>query len=425
MTGSFDIAFNFIVYLVTFLAVWWAAPKNRCGLFLTGLYAVFALNALLLFLFFDSRHEYGHLHGLLPFFGLYLLLILLGWPVIAFRDGALDALAISRSRKVLVFLWACGLVYLATMLPLLPEKFSQALTLLKTNSFDESYLERIGEVRQRSGLNFSSLWRFPAECITDLIPFFFFFSLVLKHRRLSVLFGAELPYTVVANTASAGRSGLVRFALLLAFCVLAFRRLLPPRTFRGICLGLGILVAAVAGIVGIQTFSRYGKKVSADAVESAMVYAGQPMLNYNQYVSGMELHSRGNNNFAMFRMLMGLEHPKRRSDFKNQWRPRLGIPLNVFYTAVGDWVIDFGWLPVACALAVFARLFRKLTEVRGRTATLSQLYWAYFVFVLAGPGCFYYNYKTTIGGATLLALLAVGCFWLALERSRKWEVWHA
>ena len=62
--------------------------------------------------------------------------------------------------------------------------------------------------------------------------------------------------------------------------------------------------------------------------------------NINEKVWNMRKHMEGDNSFGLLKSIVGLPTPKNKNNYWTE--AKTGIKPNLFYTYIGDWVMDFG-----------------------------------------------------------------------------------
>lgn len=123
-------------------------------------------------------------------------------------------------------------------------------------------------------------------------------------------------------------------------------------------------------------------------------YMGEQFLLFNEYLPSMKTTLGGEITCWYFLDILGLNPHELTRDYYYITLTRLqGIQQNVFYSYIGNFVQDFGFIITALILPLISMIFAKLTKVRGNTIPLSTLF--LFVFytsiILQGVTSFCYN----------------------------------
>lgn len=121
---------------------------------------------------------------------------------------------------------------------------------------------------------------------------------------------------------------------------------------------------------------------------------GEQFLLFNEYLPSMKETIGGEITCWYFLDILGLNPHELSRDYYYITLTRLqGIQQNVFYSYIGNFVQDFGFIITAVILPFISMVFAKLTKVRGNKIPLSTLY--IFVFytsiILQGVTSFCYN----------------------------------
>lgn len=404
--GLLNLVLVVLLYLATLLWMYVRHPKALIGLFGIGLYVASGFCALVYFEIFGGKWLYTKLPlGVLVY--LWAASVAMLSPLFRIRDDEIRTIAVFREDRLCFCLWILAAIVLFTNVSVLP----QLLTGVKAAW--QGYAQEIYDLRRsgnmaKVGFSFS----FRSACFTlagmfsELVVFFFFWALSGQpKRRLSMLLGVCSLFPALASFASAGRNGLVAFGMNIVCLWLLFRNLMSRKIRHAISMaGVLVLSATVTGIV-VVTLARFGTRGSSGVWESVFRYAGQPMLNFAFWVPEANGISCGDNTFPAIRMGLGLSHIMNRDGYRAVWENTLGIPMNVFYTTVGDFVLDYGWLGTMAMMACGGWVMSKWVRQRRESVELSTLFLIYALFLVAGHGIFYFTYKTFAGNLRVLAMV--------------------
>lgn len=185
---------------------------------------------------------------------------------------------------------------------------------------------------------------------------------------------------IMENYAGASRVAIVRDIMMLVIAYIIFKPSLKKKVAKIVKYALfaGFVVFSV-GLMLI-TVSRYNTNgaTSANLLTWLGLYIGEAPIRFSDNVWTLDTFTDGDYCFSFFRRALGLESIidlYARDDF---YSGKLGIPVNIFYTFIGDFVIDFdkiGAVIFACLLSAF--LFFLFRHIRKR-----GFYSLYSVFAL-------------------------------------------
>ena len=108
-------------------------------------------------------------------------------------------------------------------------------------------------------------------------------------------------------------------------------------------------------------------------------YMGEPLLLFNEYLPLMKANSDGQLTCNFFLDILGLTSNELDHAYMyGSLQRTTGIPQNVFYSYIGDFVMDFGFVAAFIILTGISLFFWKLTRFKNGKIALSTL----FIFVM-------------------------------------------
>ena len=404
-----------MLYMATLLWAYFRNRRRRIGLFALGLYAASGCCSLIYFLFFGGKWLYSEVPLLLLIYTWAMSLVMM-WPLLCFPDEGMQTIVPFNERRLCFWLWVFGGIVLCTNLVALPDLLANVKHAWDGNSVEIYSMRREGDMGKTSlSFGLGSACSVLAGMLSEIVVFFFFWAISNRtKRRLALLLGVCSLFPALMRFASAGRNGLVTFAMNVVFLWLLFRNFMSRSTKRLLLLSGAIVLSAMVLGIGVITLARFGSKGTSDAWESVFRYAGQPMLNMASLVPQANGVSWGDNTFPAVRMAFGFSHIVNRDAYRAVWENTLGIPMNIFYTIIGDFVLDYGWLGATLILVLGAWIVKTQLGLRNGGVDLSSLFLMYVVFLVAGHGMFYFTYKTFAGNLRFFAMVAT---YVALKMS--------
>lgn len=135
-------------------------------------------------------------------------------------------------------------------------------------------------------------------------------------------------------------------------------------------------------------------------------YMGEQFLLFNEYLPIMRETTGGEFTCWYFLEALGLNPHELSHDYYYITLTRLqGIPQNVFYSYIGNFVQDFGFFATAIILPLVSMFFVWLTKVRGNKIPLSTLYIFVFYTSIIMQGVTSYCYNGTHGKFFIFSFL--------------------
>lgn len=242
-------------------------------------------------------------------------------------------------------------------------------------------------------------------------PLLFFAGLVSSDIRRSYLIVPLLAFCALTmeNYAGASRVALVRDILLF---VVTFILIYPSL---GVKAGKYVKRAVLGAILvfvlflAVITVNRYSiSDFNGSLFSWITLYTGEGPLRFAQYVFDLSNHTNGDYCFSIVRHFLGLDSITDLSTRDAVYGYRLGIPVNIFFTYVGDIVIDFGLggaavMSIGTCLLLF--LFFKHVTVKSYYSMLS-LFVATIVSLIFSFGVTYFVFKVYLLQLDLIKLFA-------------------
>ena len=121
---------------------------------------------------------------------------------------------------------------------------------------------------------------------------------------------------------------------------------------------------------------------------STLSYLGQANLNFNLYCLDAGGTRHGDRVVRGFKSVLGMETTNSTRDTREKYY-NMKIDDRVFYTYVGDFVLDFGLILATFILLAYAFIVNSVTLLRGHTIKFHQLLVLYFSLAISLKGSFY------------------------------------
>jgi oligosaccharide repeat unit polymerase len=289
----------------------------------------------------------------------------------------------------------------------LSDTISQVIVAFKHESFQVAYRATRVADSDKTGLSMGNALLVVASAMDAVVPFLFFSLLSIpRHYLLKLTLIVCVIFSLLNCVATAGRNGLIFFIIVLAGTTILFWNVLSAKVRKAALVsGIGVVLGLVSIVIMI-TLSRFNENENSNPLDSVLDYAGQPMLNFSEYIYAAKTTANGDMNFPLFRAVLGLEYSSSLHMRNHAWEPRLGVPLGVFYTFVGDLLLDFGSLISLVLFATFALFVARNTGHGVCSVELHAMFLVYVLYIFIGQGVFYCAYKA-IGGNLKIAFMAL------------------
>lgn len=195
----------------------------------------------------------------------------------------------------------------------------------------------------------------------DLIALLFCYNLMkVKNYRLIIGLGVALLSFFMIAFQSGSRGAIVMRLITLGAYIILFYRLFDKNVKRYVrVFGLSMIVILSIGLsaISISRFAASDTKGSDRVIDQWIAqYLGEGMIRFSHGVYTLDRTLDGDKNFSYLKSLLGNPSHDDNAKANLEYEARLGIPTSVFYTFIGSFYLDFGFLGTfvfACLVCLF------------------------------------------------------------------------
>jgi len=339
---------NSCLYFALFLVTIFANRKSRTSILLTSLWAVSSATSIWYYLHVYHYSVQVKPLTIVPFIYLFVFSVISFIPIFKTKDVKISH--IDGNQQIVQFISI--LIGLVALLP-----FCEAfIYLMRTMGVG------LSQIANNYGENFTYLSA-PSQTFSRYLsylrivsPILFFYNLSLKkgHRAISIGLLLAIVTPILNNLNVGSRFVLVTDGLYLIYIYMLFynqiengTRAIITRVFLGFGSTFLILFLAI-------TYYRFNSGNSDISILDWMsLYSGESFLNFNSDLWTIHSSTGGDNAFFIFKHFLGLyADVNRNPDYLESLVP---IRMNVFYTFIGDFLVDIGtyWTSIFIALISF------------------------------------------------------------------------
>lgn len=350
--------------------------------------------------------------GFLPLLHIYVAVLLLALPLHRFAEGQIRRVRFPDARSFLCVAYGTAVISLSGHLTYCVGNVSELLSLLSNSSFGDAYSETRLVSSGKSGLSLANILIVLAGAVQDMVPFLLLCMLTMrKHLALRWALAASTVLFVLAGVAQGARNRMVFFGVTAVGLSVLFWSMLAAGTRRRLLWAAVAACGIMTTLMLAITASRFEAPSSNMAPEEALlVYAGQPFLMFAEEIYAVKAVSKGDMCFPLFRAIVGLDYSATLPIRNDCWETVLGVPLGVFYTFLGNWILDFGTLMTAFLVFAIFLTTIALTRHGEGIVSLHQMLLIYVLYLTVAHGVFYYQHMS-IGG-NLQLTFTVFCYML-------------
>lgn len=237
-----------------------------------------------------------------------------------------------------------------------------------------------------------------------------FYSLSKEKVNLISVFAflfVILDYNLYAFLVS-GRSSLVYTILQMSLCYLLFRNSFSS-VYKVIINKIVVTILLVATCLFLYiTISRLTVNVNLDFsfVDFITWYAGEGTLNFNEYILNSNCSTEGDYTSPYFKTVLGLDTFEENYERREFWAGKTGIPQNIFYTFIGNFISDYGLIITLLLFLIFAYWSNKIiNSYSGNTVPLHKLLLLIFLINVVSRGFCFFPYAGMSGNKMILYLV--------------------
>ena len=190
----------------------------------------------------------------------------------------------------------------------------------------------------------------------------------LSKRKTKYVYELCIPIMVFTlfKLLSGSRGGLVGTGLLMVTLFLMLRQTFSAET-RKTVVKIGAVVGSlfVLALAAIS-ISRFSQNTNTEDTIDVWIsqYMGEAIPRFSDDVWGIKTLLYGNQNFMFLRKLIGLSYIENYDSYKAIYGIKLGTPVDVFYTFMGDIYLDFGTIGGVVFSIIFAFVFSKFLKIK-------------------------------------------------------------
>lgn len=359
---------------------------------------------------------------------LYILcnLFFITWPLLFLKKDRIDYRSLISKNAKLIFLEKWPIVLFVILL--LPTIENLILSFsIRTSDLESLYNRAESGVDIYHRLSFYSR---NANRILDLIfyiaPFLLFRELSKKRinsRNIGCILVVMLDILLTAyNTAS--RTEFVKLFFCFASYYLFFRYQIPSRRKKKLKMyALPIVVIFVVALSFI-TLSRYSAMSNEQgALTWVSLYSGEGFYRFADLMwYKNDVVMLGDDNFPLIRYMMGLKTYTNQAERMSYWEPLLGVPNNIFYTFIGNFVSDFGFVTTTFLSIIIGLIVHKLVVSMKKKVYYYQVLVFSMIAVMLFFGIMHFVYKVWQDQFRLLGLIAFTIYVYFIEKKNSSRV---
>jgi oligosaccharide repeat unit polymerase len=420
LLSNINIVLYILAWIVTIVLYHIIKKSFDAGSILLFTYLIYAIASLLLY---NSPFYRFNQIRLFPFIYLFLILLLVFWPILKYNDNRIDEIQKVPSIYISIF----SLIFIIASLVQLPtilSDFSVSISrLLNTSSGGlDLYNEAMSESRSIGDGKISNLASIISNSFGNFGILLFFYYLTRKNRSKLILIGLFISsiISIPINISLGQRGPILETLLSLIITYYALRRFFQPKVNRIIKIaGMSLLLASLVPVIAL-TISRFGNNTKG-SMSSVYFYGGQQNLYFNNYGIDNGGIRYGDRTFPLFKRMLGFENvPKNFMERRDKY-PHLKMSDENFYTFVGDFTLDFGPITATFILLLFSIFVVIKTRIRDGAIRFHQLILLHFVMTVCMVGGLKLFPYSDVGGNLQLSVYFLAYMFFRLDYNIRFQ----
>ena len=253
-----------------------------------------------------------------------------------------------------------------------------------------------------------------------------FFYINVSSNRKSNLFNYILLLSSITPILSAiliaGRSQIIYWLLSYIFCFLLFKNQMDKQQKKVVLRPFIVLAGAMVvffASVTLARFTTFSLDSSTNTFNSVVAYIGQPFINYNNFFNNYICSQHTFNRIMPVSHYFVLDPGWTLGDYRALIQSQTGMNIGVFYTLLGDLMVDL----VKSGMLIFVLLFAMVSIYMSRqendnTIPVSRMLLIQLLALIPLQGIFYYSFhRVDVGYYVIGTIILSICFKYKFKRS--------
>lgn len=354
---------NSLLYCGTFYYFWKKNKKVNIGILVLSLWSLSAICGI--YYCQTDLHKWNHTFTLLPFIYVFLLFMISIFPLLNLKEWKIQNIStnIRLINKLAILISIIAIIpfyeNLIQLFYTIQSGSDEMIEVLNSRYRDETY----DQYYYMSDIGKKLTWYNNNLGIVSNCLFLYYISFFKKNKILitGLLISILTTYLAAYNTSA--RYIIVKNMLLLVFYGLIFYRFMNYKTQKKLIKYSVIVIGSFITMTMIISIFRYSdimenKAYSYSMLDWLSLYLSEGFLNFNGDMWYIKDYLWGRNTMFLERYMFDITQHVEGRDFVI-FESIVKIPMNYFYTMIGDFYVDFGpWLTpiiITCISFIFCK----------------------------------------------------------------------
>jgi oligosaccharide repeat unit polymerase len=253
-----------------------------------------------------------------------------------------------------------------------------------------------------------------------------FFYINVSSNRKSNLFNYVLLLSSITPILSAiliaGRSQIIYWLLSYIFCFLLFKNQMNKQQKKVVLRPFIVLAGAMVvffASVTLARFTTFSLDSSTNTFNSVVAYIGQPFINYNNFFNNYICSQHTFNRIMPVSHYFVLDPGWTLGDYRALIQSQTGMNIGVFYTFLGDLMVDLDKSGMLIFVFIFAMVSTYMSrQENDNTIPVSRMLLIQLLALIPLQGIFYYSFhRVDVGYYVIGTIILSICFKYKFKRS--------
>ena len=370
------VVLNAVAYLFSLLMYQRKKKDIDVGTFI---YALFALSSIgsVWYYSHDNMDIYYPNITFLPFLYLWIMINICIFPMSKLNFKKLRSID-DRGVEAFLNLFSIFLVVFS-VLPFLALISKFSIYDLVGDSLGEMYEANI----DKAGYYFSGISKISYSLIRrfgDIAIVLLFYQLTKKRRKKWLVLGLLLSnaFFFLFSLVSGSRGGMLATLFVIVAMGLLLKNVFEASLFlklKKIAILVTIIIGLMVILISVSRFNYSIAESSSTATLDRWIsqYIGEGMIRFNNDLWYIDRTMKGSQNFYYIKSLIGNGDIGLYQSEMTKFEGLLGLPVNVFYTFIGDFYLDFGLIGTFFLVLCFSVFYSRLLCCSSGRISISQL----------------------------------------------------
>lgn len=398
----------FVYFTILFIYMW----RKQKSINVSSLIVIFYIISSLFAIIIKNENLWNYTLnfpeiGIVPTFLYCSLLTISILPFHNFKAESIKSITLTNKKQFLVISWILIIISFVSLAIVLP----QVKTTFTMDLFDvrKEYYQDAGTFYEFAGLPFYQYLINFAPSFSPIFILFFFYSVVYMDNKIyfNILLILASLILSVHSILTAARTQVIYWIMTFSAIYIFFKPLMTTGIKRKVktlfvIIGLFVLIYMFA-----VTISRFENR-NVGAVDSLILYTGQSFLQFCNVYNHYTFDEITIDRILPITSKYILDNKFTKTDYRFYQSVRIGADTGVFFTFLGDAMLDFGKFGMIIYTLIFYLISTKSLKRRNQTViSLSQMIIFVILVRFTLLGLFAYVYTSIQSSIMIIGSLII------------------